>query len=50
MFENLKIESELTVTTVTQSLKGNPFTIKAVIGTSDGKFTGEGRKGHSQIN
>lgn len=40
MFESLKVEESLTTTVVSAQLSGNPFTIKGVVGTVDGKFKG----------
>lgn len=40
MFETLKVEETTTHSVVTASKKGNPFTIRAVVGTTNDKFTG----------
>ncbi len=40
MFESLRIEDSITHSDITASLVGNPFTIKAIVGSGDGRFVG----------
>lgn len=40
MFENLKVEKNVSFRTVTASEPGNPFSVKAILGEEDGKFKG----------
>lgn len=40
MFETLKIEESTTHSVVVASLEGNPFTIRATVGSRDGHFIG----------
>lgn len=40
MFEDLKVEKNVSFRTVTVSESGNPFSIKAILGEEDGQFKG----------
>ena len=40
MFETLTIESTTTHSVVTAQMEGNPFHIRAIVGTSGGRFIG----------
>lgn len=40
MFEDLKVEKNVSFRTVTVSENGNPFSIKAILGEEDGQFKG----------
>lgn len=40
MFENIKIEESTTHSIVTSQKEGNPFVIRATVGSRDGKFIG----------
>lgn len=40
MFETLKVESTNTFDTINATKKGNPFSIRAIVGHNNGKFTG----------
>lgn len=40
MFEDLQVVKSITYNTVTASITGNPYTVKAIIAEEDGKFHG----------
>lgn len=40
MFENLQVLNTTTTSIVRAQKEGNPFTIRAIVGTTDGKFLG----------